>query len=298
MTTLDYNFIVPMAVGTAALGYYWYKRKHTFEDIVVPTEGVLKPDMLFGYYGTYGLQAKDTRGYINLLWESQFEGQEKAIQNILDARVFTVLDLGPQCFVKFTESGRNHKLRDNFEQYVYDLFKSLKENNALGYIKALVIMDEPNTNVVSEAEFRVAINTVRNIASKFHELQDVKLAVIYADKPVEYWCIEEFDYVGVDDYDVKSQILVNGTYGGIKSRLKPGAKTILLPGGAFGQDLTPFWNFAHALENSEVGMIVAFTWLDPMSPADKWVGLGNSMNNRKQQYLDAGKMLLSLAEKI
>lgn len=77
--------------------------------------------------------------------------------------------------------------------------------------------------------------------------------------------------------------------------MRPDSKTILLPGGGFGQALKPFWNYAH--NNKEVGMLIPFTWLDGEDPRDTWIGLGNDKNPRKQEYLDYGKIIFNLNQK-
>lgn len=282
---------LPLAIAGAVAGVYLYKHRK-INDVTIPEPSALRKDLLYGYYGTIGGQAYDTKGFVNLLWEAQFEGIEKATQNILIAETFTVLDVANQSMVRFASSGRNYKFHTNAENNLRELFRFMSSKGALKYVKVITPMDEPNTNVLSQEDFQKSIDAVLKVAKEFPELADVKLGVIYAAKPQEYWCIEQFDFVGVDDYDSKSQIFFNGTYEGIKSRLKPGAKSIILPGGGFGQDPQPFINFAH--NNQEVGMLVPFTWLDPMQQADTWVGLGNDLNPRKQAYIDVGKTIVGL----
>lgn len=284
--------LISLAVAGVVAGVYLYRHRK-INDVDVPKPTVLRKDLLYGYYGTVGNQAKDTKGVVNLLWEAFLDGSlPKAINNILTAETFTVLDVANQVMHKFADHGRNYEFASYAEQSLRDLFTNLRLTGALKYIKVITPMDEPNTNVASKEDLQKAIDLVIRVAKEFPELDGVKLGVIYAAKPVDYWCIEQFDYVGVDDYDSKSQIFTNGTYEGIKSRLKSGAKTIILPGGGFGQDPQPFINFAH--NNQEVGMLVPFTWLDPMQQADTWVGLGNDLNPRKQEYIDVGKTIIGL----
>lgn len=283
--------LIPLAVAGVVAGIYLYRHRK-IEDVDVPKPTVLRKDLLYGYYGTMNTQAKDTKGFVNLLWEAQFEGIEKATQNILTASTFTVLDVANQVMIKFANSGKNYKYSMMAEKNLRELFDYMSKRGALKYVKVITPMDEPNTNVLSTEDVQQGINVVLKVAKDYPELEGVKLGVIYAAKPATYECIEQFDYVGVDDYDSKSQIFTNGTYEGIKSRLKPGAKTIILPGGGFGQDPESFVNFAHG--NAEVGMLVPFTWLDPMQGADTWVGLGNDANPRKQAYIDVGKQICGL----
>lgn len=277
------------AIAALVLGAYVYKhRKIADISISAPTE--LRKDVLYGYYGRIGNQALDTKDFTNLLWESQFEGIENASKSILDASKFTVLDVANQVMLKFADSGRNYRYSDRAESNLHECFSYLQSKGALKYVKVIVPMDEPNTNVRTIEDLQQAIDVVKKVASDYPELAGIKLGIIYAAKPTTYECIEQFDYVGVDDYEAKSQIFTNGTYAGIVARLKPGAKTILLPGGAFGQDPQPFENYTHT--NKEVGILLPFTWLDPMVGADKWIGLGNNNNPRKQAYIDVGKRIV------
>lgn len=269
--------------------YKQYKRTH-IHDISILQPSKLRTDLLYGYYGCLNDQAKETLDHTNLLWESQFQGQEKASENILTSKTFTVLDIAPQIMLKFAESGRNYKIHPDAESRLKVLFDYLQGTGALQYVKAIYPMDEPNTNVRSEDDLKTGIDIIRKVAANYPELTGFKLLVIYAAAPETFECFSEFDYVGVDDYDNKSQIFVNGTYGHLRSKLDLNRqKTILLPGGAFGQDPTPFMNFAHT--NSEVGMVVPFVWFNGFNPNDKWTGIREPNNLLKSSYVFYGKQL-------
>jgi hypothetical protein len=280
--------VVLIAVATAML--YFHLRKKTYEDVNFPLPISLRTDLKFGFYGTMHDQAEKTKGFVNLLWESQFQGHEKACDNMQTAAVTTVVDLANQCFIKFQDKGRNHKFNPDAVNNLRNLFLYMRERNVLQYFAYAVPMDEPNINVRSAEDLQFAINAIRAAASEFPELNNLKLAIIYAALPEEYWCADQFDLVGVDDYDKKSQIFVNGTYAALLCAKHPNAKTIILPGGAFGQDIIPFLRFAH--NNLEVSLVLPFTWLGPMVPADKWVGLGDDANPLKPIYIAAGKTIV------
>lgn len=274
----------------AAIAALIYKAQNKPREADIPTPTVLRTDLYAGYYGVMNDQAEKTVGFVNCLWECNFQGHVKAGENILTAKVDTVISLGDQLFTRFADSGRNHRVAVNAKQQLTDYFNYLDLIGALQYVKAVTPFDEPNTQVESAAELMKSIQIIKEVAAGFPVLAGLKLAVIYAAKPETYDCIEMFDFVGVDDYEALSGMLTDGTYGRMKARLRPDQKTILLPGGAFGQDPTPFINFAH--NNPEVLGVLAFTWLGPMVPADKWIGLGDDANPRKQQYIDAFRALI------
>lgn len=286
---IDQDQIVPgiALIAGAVFGIYKYIHRPV-KDIVVSAPAVLRTDLMYGYYGRLRNQVAETIDHVNLLWESQFEGELNMITNILAAKLPTVLDVGTQCFQKIEASGLNHHYKEDAEDLLRGLFTRLKANGALQYVKWLYPLDEPNTNT-TVVDLVYAIRSCKKVALEFPELADVKFAVIYAAKPETYDCIALFDLVGVDDYDNKSQIFTNGTYARLKAQLRSNQKTIILPGGAFGQDITSFINTAHS--NPEVSVVLPFVWFGPMVPADKWIGIGDDKNPLKAQYVQAGKLL-------
>lgn len=271
-----------------------YINKHTHKDIDIPMPSKLRTDLLYGYYGRVGDQVARTTDHTNLLWECQFEGPTLATNAILEARKFTVLDVCNQMFYKFAEHGRNFRIRPEARANLTDFFSQLQEAGALKYVKAITVLDEPNTNAETYEELYTAYAIVLDVASKFPELQNVGLATIYAREPATYPCVEKMDYAGMDDYDSKSSLLQSKEWSSMRKQLKPGAKLIVLPGGAFGQDPEPFLAYAHS--DNGVGMIVPFTWLGPMQPKDTWVGLGDDANPLKQQYIKAGMQTIGASK--
>ena len=251
-----------------------------------------RTDLKFAYYGTMNTQAADTRGFVNVLWEANFQGIDKAIDNILTAKIDTVLSLGDPLFTKFQPAGRNYRVHAEAETRLRTYFQTLKDRGALKYVVAATPFDEPNTNVESVAELRKSVDILKKVAAEFPELANLQLVVIYAAKPATYDAIELFDIVGIDDgYDTVSGSILQKLYPELKTRLRSNQRTIVIPGGAFGQDIAPFINYAHS--NPEVIGVVAFTWLDPIVPKDNWIGLGNDKNPLKQQYIEAGKLLIN-----
>lgn len=248
-----------------------------------------RTDLLYGYYGTMHAQASETKNHVNVLWEAKFQGLEKAADNMTEAAMPTILDVANEVMVKFQPAGRNYRYNPQAEQNLTVLFDYFRQRDVLKYVYALVPIDEPNTNAENAAELQKALDMMHTVAARYPELIAVKYATIYAAKPQPYELKEQFDLIGVDDYEVKSEIFANGTYAELIRDILPHQKTMLLPGGAFGQDPTPFLNFANG--NPEVGALIPFTWLDPMQAADQWVGIGNDNNPLKARYVEIGHLI-------
>jgi len=261
----------------AVVAWYLY-RKATPTDITVPAPAQKRTDLLYGYYGHVSPQLDEARDHINLFMESQWEGSIKTIQNIQSAKMPTALDVSPQLF-------NNGIVLENASVLLHTLFGALLAADCLKYVKIIYPADEPN-NTTTEIELTKAITIIRKVVLAYPELKDVKLAVIYAaDK--KFICQEMYDYVGFDDYDKKSSVLT-GQYQELKKSLLPHQKTILVPGGSYGQDPVPFVNFAQA--NSEVGIVMPFVWFDDTNGN---VGAnGIRSGTLKQAYINAGKSII------
>lgn len=275
--------------GILFVVFFYFVKKNKPKDIVLPQPTVLRTDLLYGYYGCMNDQVDKTKDHVNLLWECQFQGYVKTAENILAAKLPTVLDVAPQIMRQFADSGKNFELHPDAEQNLRGLFLYLQSRDALRYVVGLVPVDEPNTNAKSEQDLNAAIDIAISVSKEFPELHDVKMVVIYAAKPYPYVSIERFDWVGVDDYEVLSEIFVNGTYDNIK---RSGKRTIILPGGGFGQDPEQFIRFAHL--NPEVIAVVPFVYFTGENPKDTWIGIGDDRNPLREAYRAAGKALMGV----
>ncbi len=268
-----------------------------YTDVSIARPAVLRTDLQFAYFGAYDNQAADTRGYVNQFWEGHFQGDDKALSNILTARVFTVLMCGDQVYEQFKATGQNYRVRADAAARLRAYFKFLQAGGALGYVKRLVPFDEPNTNV-TPGDFRKGILLMQGVAAEFPELAGVGFSAIYAYKPLQYEAIELLADAGIDDYAQKSELLVNGSYRQLRDRLRPDQHTILVVGAAFGETIAPWLNFAES--NNEVGSIVAFVWFKAPAakdvnaiPGHPWVGVGESGNWLRDQYLNAGRTVIT-----
>lgn len=256
------------------------------DDIVVPKPQNPRTDILYGYYASLGEQVAEVKDHTNLHWEAQFDGPVKAAQNIRDAKTLTVLDVGYQLFTKYPGSNKL-MIHPDAETRLRGFLSFLKTEEVLHYVEVIYPLDEPNLNLRNVKDIYVAVDVVKRVASEFQELDGYKLGVIYWDESA-YTGIELFDWVGFDNYDAKSSILIepDGRYFKMLEQLRPDQMTMLVPGGAFGQDPTPFVNFAQG--RPEVVAIIPFVWFDVINEKETFLGI-KSKPDIMQKYIAAGK---------
>lgn len=270
----------------AALYYQYQKIKYPGDIVVPPVPKNLKRmDLFYGYYGCLDEQVAETKDHINMFMESQFNGMDKAIQNILAAKFPTMLDISYQVFYK--DHNSNFTISPLAETQLRQFFTNLDQVGALRYIKWLYPTDEPNNTVKDPEVLSKAISLIKKVASEYPVLAGVKLAVIYAmGKP--FICQELYDVIAFNDYDKKSSVLT-GQYQVLKKSLLSNQQTMLIPGGAYGQDPTPFLNFAEA--NPEVSIVMPFLWLDDNGNSVGGPGI-RSIPAMKAAYIAAGKSII------
>ena len=276
------EYIIALLAIVAAIGYAFYRNKNkTYNDIFIPDYGNRRTNLYYGYYSCDEEQVAETKDHINLFMDSQFDGPDKCAQNILDAGVDAVLDVQYQLFEK---SGNTLVIRPTASQNLVDFLDFLRHKGALKFVKIIYPADEANNTTTAEYLIQ-AVEIVKATVKMYPELDGVKLGMIYAaDK--NFICQDLFDYVGFDDYDKKSTVLT-GQYVSLKASLLPHQKTILVPGGAFGQDPTPFVNFAQ--NNAEVGIVMPFLWFDDTTGNAGAPGIRSNTN--KLAYVNAGKSI-------
>lgn len=284
------TYYIAAAIILIVIIHYAYRNRKKFlyrNDLEFPVAPQRK-DLYYGYYSCMAEQVAETKDHINLLHESQFNGPDKCIKNILDAKVDVSLDVSFQIFHKLDPKSYNI-VRPDAESRLRDFFQLLANHDALKYVKILYPIDEPNNTVGDLNELVKAINIIRDVAKDYALLQNVKYAVIYAaDKP--FIGKDYFDYIGFDDYDMKSHVLVSDLYKSLKDDLKPNQKIMIIPGGAYGQHPKPFLDFAN--NNHEVGIVMPFLWFD--DPWNNVKALGIRSNSLKNEYIKAGKACTGL----
>lgn len=276
----------------AVVLYSQYKKKNTQRDIVVPPvpDNLKRKDLLYGYYGCLDEQVAETLDHINLFMATQWGGPDKMVQNILTAKLPTMLDVSPQVFCTLP-GDELRSLSPNAETGLRAILSMLQSKGALKYVRFIYPQDEPNGAMKNQADFLAGLAIIKRVAAEFLELAGVKYVVIYkGGKP--FVALDQYDIVGFDAYGQKSSVLTGSEYLGLKAGLRPGQKTILVPGGAgnWGQDPVPFVNFAES--NPEVAILMPFIWFD--HPANDSDGLitGIRSGPLKDAYIAAGKSII------
>ena len=275
--------IIILAVIGAALLLAWYRRKTRYRTDLNFPDAPRRTDLLYGYYACNNGQADEVADHVNLHFESQFEGQDKAIENIVKMARTTILDVSAQLFEKVGDA-KVFTLRASALRDVTVFLRRLAEAGALQYVKYIYPIDEPNATVGDFAVLDAAVELVILAAQQFPALDGVKLAVIYAANS-EFIGQELFTLVGFDDYDMASHVLTSDKYLKLKASLQSGQKTIIVPGGAYGQHPKPFMDFANG--NEEVAVVMPFIWFDDTTGTAQVRGIRSGP--LKDAYIAAGK---------
>lgn len=274
------------------VGYYLYKKatEIKYTDIELPMSDTVRTDLLYGYYSALENTYDEVKGHVNLFWYSHFFGLDKFVEILQEISMKVVLDVAPLCLQGSGQGGET--VREDAAESLRNYFKTLKAYNVLHKITYLYPKDEPNIFMASEAEHLKLINLVKAVAAEFEELKDVKYAVIYAHgKP--FWNSEAHDVVAIDNYGQKSQILTIGDHADLVKLLKPGQKTWLIPGAAFGQNPDPF--VAYALSHpDEVEGVIPFLWFDDPNHKDvDYTGLQAAEPAFRDKWIAAAKRCLN-----
>ena len=273
-----------------------YKRHQEWRvsDIDIPPPDKLRTDLLFGYYGVLdnkldgeqSSQVDETKNHTNLLWEFNLKSPDAVINNIRKAAMFTVLDLAPYLFTNI--SRENNIFNENAEQNLRDWLDRLKREDVLKYVKGLTPIDEPNLNTTKE-ELLKALAVMRKVIPDYPELRDVKLFCIFSGYK-EYFCVQEFDVVALDKYERKSSILAKGNmYDQLRKQMKEGQRTMLVLGGSYNQNPTPFIHYAHS--HSEVLVVLCFLWADTEDNGEVIHGIRSLPV--KDAYIQAGLAIIN-----
>lgn len=248
-----------------------------------------------GFYGSFGNQVEETKGFVNMHWETFWGGDEEGISRIQEAKLPTTIDVSSKLFL----SGADVGLKEDAELQLRNFFIELKNRNLLQYIKAITPIDEPNlpehrkSNSIHES-----IALIKKVSSEFVELQNVKIAIVFCTfEPMIG--IELADIVYFDDYKIQRgadgegnidpAIKPGGWADQLDKILRPDQELGLIPGGSdikyIAANITDYITKAKSMKRKV--HIIAFLWRPPTG-VKGLVGIVDN-TNLKNQYITAFK---------
>ena len=254
------TFIIAAIVIALAIGGYALYRKRVWRDIKLKLPAEKRTDLLVGPYGSYAGQIDRIAAFTNLHWYFNFHPLPLLIEELkrhLDHKL--VFDMGARIF---TPAEGGSVLSVNAEQSMRLAFDSMRAEGVLHRITYLVVHDEPQLSIRDEAELQKAVTLLKAVAATYSELAGVKYACIYLNKE-PFWCLKEFDVVGVDCYKQKSESLTRGEHARLRKAIdKTWQKTMIIPGASYGHNPDPWLAYAQ-INKDEVAMLVPFLWTTP-----------------------------------
>ena len=283
-------FVVAIALF---MGYQHYQEWRE-SDIKIPRPKELRKDLLYGYYGCLdneldgkpSNQIDETKDHVNLLWEFNYKPLDAIIADIRKAATYTVIDF-QSCLFTQVSSGVNI-FKETAEADLRVWLDRMRQEDVLKYVKGLVAIDEPNLNTTKEYLLK-ALAVMRKVVPDYPELNEAKYFCIFSGFK-DFFCVDEFDVVGLDKYFRKSSILAKGDlHDKLRSQAKKDARFLLVVGGSYSQDPTPFINYAHS--HQDVIMIVCFLWGDAKDGDELIPGIRSL--SVKEAYVQAGLSIVN-----
>lgn len=241
----------------------------------LPSPTTLRTDLLYGYYGSDTVQLGETEDHVNVHMAMQWGGNELQLQEMIKG-----VKAGKKLIVEFHEALEG-------ESAVRLRLNTFKENGLLESIVMWYIQDEPEKAGYTESEIVNANKRLKSIALEYGIT--AKTGVIYS-ADMNFIGITSYDYVGVDKYDAGDKVFTDGTYMGLKQKLRSDQEIILVPGGAnpWMQDPEQFFNMAEY--DMQVRFIIPFLWIDRVNPDGK-TQLGIRSNGMRVKYWNLGNKI-------
>jgi hypothetical protein len=207
----------------------------------------LRADLLFGYYGENAVSVTETSGHANLAWCADFYGPLEQMACLTQAKG---LGMKAVMMLPVYPSPCTPSPPSDWRFW----FKRLADVGLLDTVVAIYPVDEPTCDA---AMIRATNAQLRDVMSEFPPIAQAKLAVIYACK-AGFPGAETYDVIGCDDYDSGSAVLTR--YYPALAAANPGARLIVVPGGAdpWRADPAPFESYAHG--TARVWALVPFIW--------------------------------------
>lgn len=277
-------FSLAVAAGLGVGLYAWYKKQYGPNTYMPPEPQVKRTDLAFGYYLSTDETIEQIANHSSFIFEHNWDSPADVIRRMRKHDLPVVLTCTKECFGSFNSA----TLNPNIETALSDLFDALRDAGCLERVAVLYPIDEPDGRHVDHKTMAECVTIVRQVASRYAELANVKLGVIYSTH-MTYPGIEFFDIIGIDKYGMGSNVLISKEFKELNRRRKPGQQIVLVPGGAnpWKQDPTAFERYAHS--HPEVVGIIAFLWIDYFENGQNNLGIAN--NGMAETYISLGKRL-------
>ena len=300
--------IIAAVVLAIVVGFAVSRRKRKREetpwpDVVIPMPATLRTDLHNVYYIGLDGQLDQYGDHVSLFWFTQwFPLDSLAAMLARYPGIDLIIDVAPQVLPpRWADENREYRLPPvhavDARQQLAGLFGRMRAAGIIHRVRYIVPMDEPNLFCNSEADLRGAVRDIKAEIAAWPELAGVKMTCIYGGdgKSHPFWCLDEFDIVGIDNYSQRSGVLVgDGAHARLLRELRQGQRTMIIPGPAYGQDPAPFVAYAHS-HPEQVEMVVPFIWSHVSESADKegWVGLERRTAAERELWRQAGKTILN-----
>lgn len=218
---------------------------------VFTSDGTVRDDVLFGYYGENAMAVTETQPHANLAWCADFYGPVEQMACLTQAKglgmkalvMIPTYTLGPGGETPLPASELRFWL------------KRLGDANLLwDGIAAVYPIDEP---ALDPDVIRAQNVVLRGVMAEFPAIAHAQLAVIYACK-AGFPGADSYDIVGCDDYDSGASVVAR-YYGALESAA-PKARTMIVGGGADPWRLDPHALADMANADSNVWALVGFIW--------------------------------------
>lgn len=278
------QFIAAAALTAAGCGGGW-------GDATIQMPAVLRSDLQFTYYLSLPGQMEKTADHTSLFWHAQFYGLDQLETEMQGRPHGLVLDCAPQLFIRSDKAALSPRAAADLHAF----FADMSARGLLQRVRYLVPMDEPNLFCASEGDLRRAMDVMKAEAALWPELSGVQYACIYGEYADKLWCLDQFDLVGVDNYEQRSEILTRGAHAELMRALLPHQQVMVIPGAAYRQDPAPFVAYAHS--EPRCWGVVPFLWCHVPGSVDQYGGLALEKQDAAAQarYRAAGMLTLNKA---
>lgn len=264
-------------------------------DVTIPMPAVLRTDLQYGYYFSLAGQMAATKDHTSVYFWPQWTSIETLASELAQGPQDVMMDCAPQ-LMRPTGKDSRKALAPDAETALRTRFTELRNAGLLSRVKYLTPSDESNLFADSEADALGALAILKRVASEFTELSGVKYFAIYGSKAENLHGLEQYDIVGIDNYEQQSEVLTKGAHADLMRKLYPHQQVMVIPGAAYYQDPQPFVAYAHT--EPRCWGVLPFIWAHVPESADKegWKGLSVQGPEERERYRQAG--LLTFNRKV